>query len=227
MKDIQNIMEEMNNLSDQMAVTLNEEKTDPVVAPQQVVTCDECSGTGGETICSAIPNVSRTVNFTCNLAAPDGFLFVNALVFNTNTRLIYDLNCLHCFVEPCICTTTAGNPTRYAVRVVGSIPFIFNQRVNPQANECRFNNGDVFVCCSDSVCVDNTICFACSEVGALVACELIRRSLTSCSGVILTALTLTPCTDNPALATIRGTFTLPACNGAGAAASVLTIDQPK
>lgn len=204
MRDIQEIIEEMNNLSEQIAVSLNEGNTDTAVAPTQVVSCADCSGTGGASEC-ATP--SRTVTFTCRLSAPEGFRFATG----AEPRILYDLSYLHCFVEQCICVA-AGNELRYAVRIVGSIPYIINARVRT-AGLCS-SDGNIFLCCPGSVCVDNTICFGCTEVPALVSCELIRRDLT-CTGI---SVALTPVfEDSGTLAIISGTFTLPECNGNGVA----------
>lgn len=207
MKDIQEIMNELNNLTDQTAVTLDEENIGSGAAQLQPVVdpCVSCNnGTGGIMNCNDL-TLGTTVPFVCNVSIPDAFNFPSGTV---TPRILYDLNCLNCFVEECICDQIL---TRYAVRVVGSIPFIINVPILRGTNQC-LSDGDVFACCNDSVCVDNTICFACSELSGRVSCELIKRSLTNCAVVRVTNLVFTR-TTNPHLATVSGIFNLPLCSG--------------
>ena len=199
MKDIQEIMKEMEHLGNQLAVTLTED----VQQPQQVE-CIDCSGTAGAVACGDLPAPSRLVTFTTRISAPQGFAFATG-TGALNPRILYDLNCLSCFVEQCICSNTL---VRYAVRIVGSIPYILNVRINPSTNQC-LNDGNVFLCYHDSICVNNTICFGCSEVQSLVSCALIGQNF-NCASIPVT-LTATFNAD-ATVATIIGTFTLPSCN---------------
>lgn len=213
MKDIQEIMKEMDNISDEMAVALEGEtiyapSADAAVAPAQI-DCDDCGDVGGISDCVT---PSGNIDFSCLISAPSGFFFPTN--FN-NPRILYDLNCLDCFIEPCLCTSGDVQAARYAVRVVGCISYIVNARVNPQENQCTSSpnnpNPNVFLCCHDSVCVDTTICNVCFYEQAVIACANIRANL-NCSGIGIDFGDVDISGDNTT-ATVTGTFILPTCNG--------------
>lgn len=217
MKDIQDIMKEMNNLNNEIEVALDEDEVANAV--QDPPCSDNCFGTGGEneTNCSQLPNQTRNVPFTCKICAPNGFRFPNGFI--TSAPIAFDVSCLHCFIEPCNCPSAATGRS-FAVRIVGCIKFIINAPTTPQSGQCR-PNGTVFLCCSDSVCVDNTICFGCNRVAALIECGLIEATITAnpCN-VGLRDFRITFSEDHTE-ANIVGTFILPGCvplRGSAAAA---------
>lgn len=224
MRDIQEIIKEMNNLNNQIAATLNEEDEIVVAAAVQdpPANCNTgCFGTGGEseTNCNDLPGQTTIVPFTCQLFAPNGFRFPSGTI--NNPPIIYDVNCLHCFVEPCNCTQGPGSTQRFAVRLVGCISFVINAPLVPQSGQCR-PDGTPFLCCNDSVCVDNTICFGCGRIAALIECGLIESTLAAnpCN-VRLSNFSISVNPNHTDVASISGNFILPSCvplRGSAAAA---------
>lgn len=221
MKDIQEIMKEMD---DQIGVALDEENTITVEAANEPAkfplnppapACANCSDTAGEFICDTTPSIY--VPFACTIALPKGFSFSSN---NTNNpRILYDLNCLTAFIEPCFCP---GNGLRYAIRVVGCIPYIINLRVS-NTGKCvaaKYPDGttpEIFLCCHDSACVDNTICFACFDTQAYAALGRISDRLSTCGtggvGVVIDPVRqIMDMSGNIYGAVVSGKFTLPSCN---------------
>lgn len=139
-------MLEMDNLSKQIATTLNEE---------EIIKEEEAVREAGEGCAQA--NAVRTIDipFCCTTNCPQNFI-----PDANNINLTYDLRCLKTKVEPdCI---LGGAGIIYKVKVVGCIPFIANVRISTQGPVCQTSIGsaapDDSLCCGCCVCVDETLC---------------------------------------------------------------------
>lgn len=180
MKNLQEIINEMNNLSEQIAVTLNEEEiklsdenADVALVADLVPTTTECTTT---------PN--RRVDFCCAVNFPGKFEpeFDKGKI---NPRIIYDLSCLKVIVEECCTAYPSSTSTNrisvpgYNIRIVGCIPFIVNLPVKNQLTDkicarplALLLEPTVYACCSGSVCVDNVIGKVCSQRQAILASDI-------------------------------------------------------
>jgi hypothetical protein len=209
MKNIQDIMNEMNTLSDQIAVTLNnEEIVDGEIVNENLE--QEAGSTtyppippcvNSQTTCGSIDN---TVPFCCSVSFPANFEPNNPTTLDRTLR--YDLSCLKCIIEECCC----NGSVKHDIRIVGCIPLIINVRVRNN-NTCEARNRDTFLSCFDSVCVDNVVCTACTSRDAILACEDIKNRLT-CNNVVPTinSVVSSNCTLQ-----VSGFFTLPTCTDNG------------
>lgn len=174
MKDIQEIMLEMDNLGEQIATTLNEEDdTKDICEPQETPAC---------------PIGSRCVPFCCLTNCPDNF------VPNTsNVRITYDLSCLKAKVEP-VCTLGI---VVYKVKVVGCIPFVANVQIDttPTPPICTRTIGtnppSASLCCGCCVCVDEDICTTNSEWVAFTKAASINFNCTNVDVIGLAAERIT------------------------------------
>ncbi|MGV2685619.1 hypothetical protein GNF82_14800 [Clostridium perfringens] len=204
MKNIQDIMNEMNTLSDQIAVTLNNEDIVNENLEQEAESTTypptpQCAST--QTSCGGIDN---TVPFCCSVSFPANFEPNDPLSLDRIIR--YDLSCLKCIIEECCC----NGSVKHDIRIVGCIPLIINVRVRNN-NTCEARNGVTFLSCFDSVCVDNIVCNVCTSRDAILACENIKSRLT-CANVFPTinSAAVGDCTVQTA-----GFFTLPTCTDNG------------
>lgn len=136
MKEIQEIMSEMDNLIDKIAVdSIEEEKS------------YEC-GQVGEITPQAI--IHLDTNFCCMINVLPNFLAT------AQKRITYDLSYLTTKVKP----VSSGCDVKYEVRVVGCIPYIVNVGINTtgkcEAGDTSTLQNTLF--CSNGVCIDRKIC---------------------------------------------------------------------
>lgn len=210
MKNLQEIMNEMSNLSEQIAVTLNDEDilvatSDELDSPEVAILTDPACGP-----------VNRNVTFCAAVNLPGNFVPVTPII----PRIIYDLSCLRCIVEECTTTVTVGTTncpvTLFNVRVVGCIPFIVNIPVlfaPGPGGTCviPFSNTPsertVSACANGSVCVNNVICTKCNKADAVAACNALRFN---CDTVTIPAASFIATRDN-CVVKVTGTFSLPNC----------------
>jgi len=154
MKDIQEIMLEMDNLSNQIATTLNEE--DIIKEEEAIRETEETKGGGG---C----NQDIKVPFCCLTNCPQGFE-----PDTDKVRVTFNLNCLTTRVKP-VCYSGAVS---YEVRIVGCIPFVANVKISTAGNKICSETDDgnkptPSLCCGCCVCVDELVCTTNSEWLAL------------------------------------------------------------
>ena len=142
MKDIQEILMEMDKLSEQIATTLDEEVTElPILEETINGGCTAC-GQGGAapaqaascSCTSQCPPCNDRVQYCCKVPVPIGFNVLAALGEGGGTRGTRSLavkSCLYCFVDPTPCqvtiTTDACPPVTanlYPIRVIGCIQYI-------------------------------------------------------------------------------------------------------
>lgn len=213
MRNIEDIMAEMNNLSEQIAVTLNTEeingdltqsdKGQPYPTPQPEPVC---KNTDSSSACASTH--SREVPFCTTINFPAKFAPKTTIA---DTRIIFDTNCLHCIIEECCCE---GSP-KFDIKVVGCIPFVVNVLID-RANKCTpsLQNQDVFLSTYDTVCVDTVICNKCSYKQAIRACATIENKLDTCCGVTVYALSSAPVTCGSGTPSVNttGKFILPSCD---------------
>lgn len=190
MKDIQEIMNEMNSVADEIAQTLDLGLT---------CTCDATcsSGTAGISVCGTSSNV---VTSTCVITIPTGF----TLASDTAT-IAYSLDSLSAFVEQCNCTATGT--TKFDVRIVGPIPYVVNLPINVTDICTSPTSASVSLCCSGVANVNNILGFSCDQTSALIASGIINGSL-NCTNITVTTSVNTSISG---LAIVTVTFTLPAC----------------
>lgn len=184
MKNLQEIMNEMNNLSEQIAVTLNDEEVN--LSPETIETIETTENVETTEAAEATPSdlldasplhgsncdyKDHYVDFCCTVNLPEPF----QPYYPIYPKIIYDLSCLKVIVEDCCKDIKIGwdklSVPVYNIRVVGCIPFIVNiplKHDSPTTCVKSYDN-TVSACCSGSVCVDNVIDQVCSERAALLA----------------------------------------------------------
>ncbi|MCM8711264.1 hypothetical protein M2651_09500 [Clostridium sp. SYSU_GA19001] len=228
MKDIQEIMLQMENLSKQIAATLNEDESEVENEIKELARLlDETSAldenfntlTHGKVISpcspSCPPTPDHTVEFCCVLNVPS-----NLGIRKTGApKIIFNTGCLRCIVEPCTASATVcGCPvtlTVYNVKIVGCIPFFINHPITTTSCVSPSSAASTFdLCCHDCVCVNHVICTKCTEAEANNACNNIRNKLSSC---VNTTVTFNPvdeiiCGGAFKGLKVSGFFTLPNCN---------------
>ena len=213
-------MNEMNNLSKEIAVELNEEVTNlEVEQPAEELVMQEDLAAAAVP-CSAASTISRDVPFCCSTTLPPTFG-----VDTPNPKILFTLGSLRVVIEPC--TTTVTIPgigstcpfTAWNVRIVGCIPFLLNAPAGPEAaarciKPASATGDTFFVCCSGNACVDNIVCRTCNEADALAAQAIVQAKLADCNCVNATINVIRSGigTPNRCAVTFTGTFTLPNCN---------------
>lgn len=198
MKDIQEIMKEMNAVADEIAQTVDLGLTCTCNAP--------CSGTGGVGLCEAR---DVTVTSACVITIPAGFTLSGA------PRIAYSLESLRVIVEECICVA-ANRATRYAVRIIGSIPYVVNLPLSNTGICTAPANTSVSLCCSGVASVDNVLGFSCDRNIALIARGIINGSLLNCNSVAATFGPVNTTVPGFAIVPVTFTFNIP-CLTPGAA----------
>lgn len=191
MKDIQEIMKEMNSAADEIAQTLDLGLTCNCNAP--------CSGTGGISVCGTSSNI---ITSTCLISIPAGFALAG-----TAPTIAYSLTSLSALVEQCFCTAAATS--KYDVRIIGPIPYVVNLPLSNTGICTSPANASVVLGCSGVANTNNIIGFACNQTTALIANGIINGSLLTCNSITAAATVNTTCTPGFVLVTV--TFTLPAC----------------
>ena len=197
MKNIKDIMKEMNSLSDQIAVSLSTEE-DAVNQLETVTQTTPSCAMNAQTTCANVDSNSRNIPFCAAISLPGNF----SPIFNSaSPRIIYDLSCLRTVVESCCCN---GVP-KWDIRVIGSISFIVNVDIRSTGNCVVPSNTTLAVSGSNSVCVNRVICNKCSYEDAIITRSNIRFD---CSNVIVQNLAASQ--DNCAIK-VTGNFRLPEC----------------
>lgn len=236
LKDIQEIMMEMEKINEQVAAEVNDEEKETSTEEElkNLVDPTHIQPSGG--IDSGCDSVDRYVSFSCCISIPDKFD-----VFD-KAKITYDTSCLQCIVEPCCEEVTIGNGgggrshrttkvPRFAVKIVGCIPFIINVPVetNDKCTKQSYSygyddtavksdsNADITeqsdrhynitssICCHDSVCVDNIICVKCQEKDAIIACNNIHLNCYKVEVKDFQAQKYNDCVK------VSGKFKLPTC----------------
>lgn len=169
MKEIQEIMLEMDNLIDKIAVDAIE---------KEEAICED--GQIGEITPQAIVNLDQP--FCCMINVPAQFP-----ALTDQRRITYDVSCLTTKVKA-VCS---GCEVKYEVRVVGCIPFIVNVGVNT-SGKCEAgttSNLNDALCCGGCVCIDKKICETCIE---WLAFSKAASTSFTCSNVTVVNLNATP-----------------------------------
>lgn len=232
MKNIQDVMIEMDNLSEEITTNMAEEKEE--VNEESIV--DE---TISEEVCTAtMTSMRKKVDFCCTIGLPSQHQKDYILDKDEKTKILFDLNCLECIVVP----TCPGECPRYEVKVVGCIPFTINVPIKKKENQCiqkvetkchrwtgmeeeakepsedmkeevsKYPHEDnIFLCCSNSVCVNKTICYKCNRDQAVIACWILQQKLQNCKCVKVKDVKVCAEKEN-CLITVKGKFELPNCN---------------
>lgn len=167
MKEIQEIMLEMDNLIDKIAVDCTgceEEKVAETKEAELAQVVPNCPP----------PTPIELGDFCCLISTCD---------FTANTQLrkagvTYDVNCLTTKVEMCC----EEDVVKYVVKVVGCIPVIANVPIITNLpNICTAGYlGDLgpAFCCSCCVCVDSEICRTSDLTLALIKANSVESKLT-------------------------------------------------
>lgn len=182
MKDIQEILIEMDKLSEQIATTLDEEVTDlPILEETIDGGCTAC-GEGStapaqQPTCACAtdcPPCNTKVPYCCKVSVPIGFNVSDALTGGASRKLAVN-SCLYCFVDPVPChvdiLTDACPPVTallYPVRVIGCIQYIaslsnvkgtcgINVTADTPPTPLRTDQNATSICCQDSICVNQVV----------------------------------------------------------------------
>lgn len=182
MKDIEELMIEMENINKQVAAELSNEEKEGLAS---LVTDDPSSViiTAAPSTCTAA--FSTTVDFCCTSIISNN---LGTLITPSAINFIYNPNCLDATVERCsvpVCTNPVINITVFRVKVVGCIPFAFSAREAIQGTCGSAANARTDLCCQGSVCVNNAICCRQTLEAALNAADNIRSRL-NCAGITIT-----------------------------------------
>lgn len=168
----------------------------------------------------------RFVPFCCIKEVPEGLKSVPVSAF----RAVYDPSGLNCCVEECTasvitpCNCPHVTAPLYAVRIVGCIPVSVN--VEGFVGKCGIDlvcgeeERRISLCCNDTVCVNNIVCYKGKREEAEEACKAIRNDIrfNPCKAVTIhniRALDLNPvlgeCGCKKSILVISGKFLLPGC----------------
>lgn len=184
------ILEALKNLN-------TEEATDGDVVAEQV-TIPSC----GPELCNPLVPFCITVTIP---SLPGG------VTVTSNFNFAFDSSCVQCVIEPCLLpNATVANPCPgqpaisgcevavNRVRAVGCIRGFLNNLFIPTCG-----GGASFATNDETFCVNNVICFTCSETPCPDFCNDI--------GIAFTSVTFssTPC-GNPTFS-VTGNFVLPSC----------------
>lgn len=200
MKKIKDIMMEMNSLSEQIAVSLNNEENALNELESVTQTTPSCADSP-QTTCANLDANSRFIPFCAVINLPGSFVPAT----NTPTpKIIYNLSCLKTVVESCCCN---GIP-KWDIRVVGSISFIVNVDIKNTGNCVVPCNCTVAACANNSICVNKVICNKCSYEDAIITRSNIKFN---CDNVEVTDFK-TSYTPGDCFVKVTGNFKLPACS---------------
>ncbi|WP_338626783.1 hypothetical protein QJR52_11070 [Clostridium baratii] len=236
MKNIQDVMIEMDNLSEEITTKMAEEKEE---AKEEFVV-DEA--VAEEACAHHRPPMREKVEFCCTIGLPNQHKKHHILDKDEKTKILFDLSCLEAIiVQKCI----SGCP-KYEVKIVGCIPFTVNVPIRKKDDQCiekvdtkchhwngmeegceeatetlegikeeetlKYPHKDhIFLCCSNSVCVNKTICVKCTRDEAAVARFILEEKLENCKCVKVKDVKV--CEDkDDCLITVKGKFELPNCN---------------
>lgn len=238
MKNIQDVMIEMDNLSEEITTNMAEEKEE--VNEDSIV---------DETISEEVsvahrPSMRKKVDFCCTIGLPNQHKKCNILDKDEDTKILFDLSCLECIVVP---KCNRYEVPRYEVKVVGCIPFTVNVPIKKKDDQCiekvdtkchKWHGMEeegceeakepskdmkeeesskypherhIFLCCSNCVCVNETICDKCNERDAIIACWILEQKLKNCKCVKVKDVKVCEEKDECSI-TIKGKFELPNCN---------------
>ncbi|MHC1682599.1 MAG: hypothetical protein AB6733_06585 [Clostridiaceae bacterium] len=202
-------------------------KTDILVKKEVTSSESNCNCSVGnlqQTICSS-EGCNPIVSTCCSIIVPPEFNTVN-IFLGAFQQLSFSTECLSCINEECLLPSTADSPCggvitgfirANSVRVVGAIKynvnlFGLNEGIIMFPN--FITSGLSYLCCSDSVCMDQTICLL--PEGSTV-CPNFSQTIGS---AVIERITNIPCGVDPdgggRLVTLRVTFTIPSCSGAPA-----------
>ena len=239
MKNIQDVMIEMDNLSKEIVTKMSDEINEEFVADESAEAAEASEIAEVEERAVLRPQTRRSVEFSCSIVLPNQHRKRDIIKRDELTKVLFDLGCLDCIVVP-TCEGIAGTP-RYEVKIVGCIPFTVNVPVKKQRNQCvekeytrhclmgmeenieEFSNDErneysrcsredhVVLCCSNSVCVNETVCYRCNREQAAIACFIVKQKLKNCRCVKVRNLRVRQDNEN-SLIIVTGRFELPNCN---------------
>lgn len=191
MKDLNEIMNEMDKITiEQVAVENDEKDLAGLLDAQEVV--DPVLATN-----------------CCIVTPPEGFILPptpssDGIYPSTFTRLAINVGRLVCTVEPTTinvpspCGGTITNVPVFALRISGCIPYLINfypVLPNPLETICISRDAaNLSLCCNDTVCVNRIVGYFTTEAAARAACtgfnctsvtaSLVARRITICDNSI-------------------------------------------
>jgi hypothetical protein len=206
LKNIQDIIKEMENFSEQVATTVIDENTK--------LTSEEAEKELKSLLGDA-PTVADPVLGTscCVVNVPNGFTIPvtsddDPTVPVTNQNIIFTTTNLACCVNPITVTCSAADCTTgtfqmpaFEVRLVGCIPFIANVfpitgPLLPINTTCEAVPGTTSICCINNFCVNKRIGVFATEAEAKALCN--DPTLLTCANITagLVATRLSLCAGN-------------------------------
>ncbi len=202
MKKIKEIMNDMNNISQQITVAISDELEAEEVLETHVPTTSSCAST--ESTCTNVDANNRNIPFCAVINLPNNF---TPNLTTPGLRIIYDLSCLRAVVEPCC----YNGVSKWDIRIVGCISFIANINIlnTPGVNgNCVFPfPNTVSACGSNNVCVNRVICNKCNYETAVISRANLRLN---CDTVTVKNLG-SSFNAGDCFIKVTGTFVLPAC----------------
>lgn len=198
MKKTKEIMKEMNNISQQIALTINNESEETEELKATVQGGPSCADT--TTTCGIVTDASRDIPFCCSVPIPGNFL----PILSAPPKVLLDPRCLKAIVEPCCCN---GVP-KWDIRIIGCIPFIININIDNTGVCRRPGDATITTCCSNSVCVDRVVCNKCSYTDAVISHSQI---VFNCNTVFVSRLSQETFVEGDCSVKVSGTFRLPSC----------------
>lgn len=208
MKNIKDIMKDMNNIGQQITETINNEleadeelETDEKLTENLEVKVQRhpsCSA-NHSTTCAAIDSNSREIPFCFSIAIPGNFI-PNTSV---SPKILIDPSCLKAIVDPCSCN---GIP-RWDIRIIGSIPFIINISID-NSGACAYpSDSNISACYSNSTSVDRVIGSKCIYEDAIIS----RSKITFNSSTLSVSPISQTFNKGEYFVKVTGAFILPDC----------------
>ncbi|WP_426351229.1 hypothetical protein ACPWSR_08375 [Alloiococcus sp. CFN-8] len=189
MKNIQEIIKEMEKISEHVATTVNEEPLTPERAEEELANIinAEPAALNDPILGTSCCIVSVPNEFTVPVTSP-----VDPTIPVTNQNILFTTTQLSCFVNP---TTISCTPpdcptpidvTVFEVRLSGCIPYIVNVSgiTGPVAVPpvtCEAVPGTTRICCSDTFCVNSRIGIYATLPEALAICN--NTALLTCNNI--------------------------------------------
>lgn len=147
--------------------------------------------------------INPTVDFCCSTN-----LATNFHLDPDTAKILYDLNCLSCIIEP---NCNDDCCTKYDIKIIGCIPFIVNAEilVFSGSGQCVIPvDSTINICSQCSICVNELACTVCNYEAAIRACAFLQLKLKSCTCVTATVNV----NRSECIVYFTGTFTLPNCD---------------
>lgn len=216
MKNIQEIIKDMEILSEQVTTTVNDGKMDITSEEAE----KELTALVGDTptvedpilgVACCVVTVPNAFNIPVTSGTDPTVPVANQNIIFTTTNLACCVNSITLTCSATDCPTSTFQVPAFEVRIVGCIPFIANVfpisgSADPDNTTCEAIPGTTRICCSDNLCVNKRIGVYATEAEAMAICN--DPTLLNCTNITagLVAKKLILCNANGQVVQFSVTF---------------------